>query len=166
MICTNFRLIVAAGLILLLAPDSGNGDATSTEPAKIDVKFEVSRSKDDRLILKGTLTNISSAPFSVYRHSLPWGNRYSIILVVVEAKFPHKEIQQSFPFDDLGTTKAFDVMPMEKLSGDIRIADFCPTIEKELGNGDLYILWRYQLRTVDGRSSPVLTGTIDLVRKD
>jgi hypothetical protein len=73
--------------------------------------------------LRVILVNRTSRFLTMYRSALPWGNRYSMILLAIPSKVLSAPLEQGFPIDDpsFGTIK---IVPGEKLYGDINLRGF------------------------------------------
>jgi hypothetical protein len=82
-------LACIVGSVASLATQSG-----ATKP-DVTVRLQVTRSLVGRPIVHVSLTNDASTPLDVYKSRLPWENRYSMILVAVEATSPHPVLKGS-----------------------------------------------------------------------
>jgi hypothetical protein len=95
-----------------------------------------------------TLTNGSSKPLTLYRYGLPWGGRYSMIVVAVKTDAPGTPLETTFPIDDPGPG-TLAIQPGETLTGQISLVDRFPEFLRALCARDLVVFWTWQAEPVD-----------------
>jgi hypothetical protein len=120
--------------ILVLSFASGANEAT-----RQDIQVELNPQKP--LWLRVTLRSRAETPITFYKERLPWGNRYSMILVAV--KPDGRCLQEFFPIDDPGIDKV-TLAPGAALSGDIDLGNFFKDLEGASKESDVNVFWAYE----------------------
>jgi hypothetical protein len=134
-------LACIVGSVASLATQSG-----ATKP-DVTVRLQVTRSLVGRPIVHVSLTNDASTPLDVYKSRLPWENRYSMILVAVEATSPHPVLKAPFPIDD-PTPQRVRIESKETLKGTVDLEERFPGITRALQSHEIVLFWSYQVRSV------------------
>jgi hypothetical protein len=76
-----------------------------------------------------------------FKSQLPWGNRYSMVIVAVT---PHGGcLDKELPIDDPGP-ETISLAPRESLSGDIDLRWFIRDLSSVTKKSDLQLFWAYQ----------------------
>jgi hypothetical protein len=101
-------------------------------------------------------------PVSMYKFKLPWGNRYSMIIIPT---YPHGQIFEILYYID---DPRFDVITLkyeETFSGKISLKHYFPKIIDVLKRTDVIIFWSYKLDLLSDKSTERLGGCLILPRK-
>lgn len=131
-------------------------------PLEIAVELSAGNFTDGQPTLKVRLTNQGHEKITIEKSALPWGNRYSITLLAIPQSSHYEQpLSLVFPIDDL-LPEDIDIKPGETLNGSIRLDLVFKDIGAVLQQKPLLILWRYRLRTVDGKQLEPLTGSVSL----
>lgn len=131
-------------------------------PITVDVTI-TSLVPDPKLLVR--LTNLSANPLTVYKSSLPWGNRYSMIVVAVRVAGVNEVLPTPPVIDDPGPDRLV-IGAGETLSGEINLAHrFANFTSGAGGKGDLLLFWSYQLTTVDHQASERVGGWLQVRRE-
>lgn len=130
----TFSKYLIVWAILLAATASG-----ANEAARPDIQVELNPQKS--LYLRVTLRSRAETSVTFYQERLPWGNRYSILLVAVSSD--GQCLQQIFPIDDPRMEKVTFV-PGAYLSGDIDLGDFFKDLKGALRKSDVNLFWAYE----------------------
>jgi hypothetical protein len=123
----------------------------------VDVTPHVDATSEPTLHVR--LTNRESRSLSAYRGALPWGNRYSVIVVAVRKGKPNQVLQQVTYIDDPGP-QTIELRPGEVLDGDIVLRKFVRNAREETQQHELIVFWSYQLLTNDDRQSERFSGSV------
>ena len=140
-------LLAGSGLLLLLISTVlGDGE---TMPAGVQVELDPAKP----LALRITLRSGSKTAARIYRSSLPWGNRYSMVFAGVTPR--GEPLTQDLPIDDPGPTQV-TVEPKSSLSGDIDLQRVFTDLDKELKKSEVIVFWAY--KAPDGLGIPRWSG--------
>lgn len=112
-------------------------------------------------VLNVRLTNNASDQLEVNGSLLPWGNRYSLILVAVRERKPNEQLKQKFFIDDIGPENVL-IQPKQSLEGQIDVREFFQDVEAELAKGSVILMWSYQLVTTNKQESGRVAGWVRL----
>lgn len=115
-------------------------------------------------MLKATIRNNGPTSVEVNKSLLPWGGRYSLILVAVREKSPNEPLAQRFFMDDIGP----ETVELERggvLEGQIDMREFFQQLPSELKKDNLIVLWSYQLVAVNGKESKRQAGWVRVLRE-
>src|SRR5690242_6347833 len=85
-----------------------------------------------------TLTNRSSQPLLLYHYRLPWGGRYSMIVVALKTDAPGKPLETTLPIDDPGPATLV-IQPGETVRGKISLVDRFPEFLQAQCERDLVV---------------------------
>ena len=111
--------------------------------------------------LKVSVTNESKHYLTLYKSELPWGNRYSMIVVPVSLAGNNEVVSSVGLIDDPapGTTV---IHSGETISGEVDLARRFPEQWPEVSGKPLLVFWSYQFATSDERKSKRLAGWLEL----
>lgn len=112
-------------------------------------------------VLNVRLTNNTSDQLEMNGSLLPWGNRYSLILVAVRERKPNEQLKQKFFIDDVGPENVL-IQPKQSLEGQIDVREFFQDVEAELAKGSVILMWSYHLVTTNKQESSRLAGWVRL----
>lgn len=91
--------------------------------------------------LRVTLRSRAETRVTFRKYRLPWGNRYSTILVAVT---PHGEcLNRNFPIDDPSPERV-TFEPNESLSGEINLRKHFSGLDNALKKSDIHLYWAYE----------------------
>ena len=128
------RYLIGAASFLVFSIACGGAETTIP-----DMQVELSSQKP--LWLRVTLRSRAESPVTLNKERLPWGNRYSMILVAVT---PGGQcLQQFFPIDDPGWEK-ISLNPGASASGEIDLADFFRDLGGAVKKSDIHLFWAYE----------------------
>jgi len=110
------------------------------------------------LLLKFTLTNVSTKSLSVYPESLPWGNTHAIQWAALTGD--GRVVPLVYPIDDPVPAKEVQIRPGQSLTGSYHLTSMLVR-EAVPVDTDLMIVWTYRFPAApiegqDGR--PISTG--------
>jgi len=95
-----------------------------------------------------TLTNKSRQPVTLYRYGLPWGGRFSMIVIAVKTDAPGTPLERTSPIDDPGPA-TLAIQPGETLRGEISLVDAFPDFLQAQCERDVVVFWTWQAEPVD-----------------
>jgi len=114
--------------------------------------------------LQVRLTNETRAPITVPRHSPPWANAYSALVVAVKTDASGTVLERSTPVDD-PLVGSLTIQPGETLSGQIDLDRRFPGLADALMEHDVVVFWSFQLDPVDGTPLARAGGWVLLPRQ-
>jgi hypothetical protein len=132
-------------------------DRSSDAPNPISVSA-VGFVQGQELILKFTLTNVSTKSLSVYPESLPWGNTHAIQWAALTSD--GRVVPLVYPIDDPAPAKEVQIRPRQTLTGSYHLSSMLVRETVPIDT-DLLIVWAYRFpaATIDGQASrPISTG--------
>ena len=106
-----------------------------------------------------TLINQSAHPLTTYQYSLPWGGRYSILLIAVKTDAGGTVLDRSWPIDDPGPA-IVTIKPSETLTGKILLVSRFPGFLEALKERDVVVFWSYQFQSIEGDSLSRVGGCV------
>ena len=125
-------LIVAVAFVVLPLACGGS----ETAPSDIQVQL----SNQEPISLRVTLRSRAETRATFRKYRLPWGNRYSMILVAVTA---HGDcLDRNFPIDDPSPERV-TFEPNESLSGEINLRQHFDGLDNALKKSDIHLYWAY-----------------------
>lgn len=146
--------------ICLLVLSLGLAPITSEAEQAIPVQLTVSQI-GEQARLKVSVTNESNGDLTLYKSGLPWGNRYSMIVVPVSLAGNNEVVSSVGLIDDPGPG-ATVIRAGETVSGEIDLARRFHEQWAEVSGKPLLVFWSYQLETSDERKSKRLGGWLEL----
>lgn len=107
-----------------------------TMPVGVHVEMDPQKS----LALLVTIRSGVVVPIKLYKSQLPWGSRYSMVLVAVtpEGKYLDKEL-----FVDDPSPERVSLEPKGSLSGSIDLQRIFKDLNKALSKSDVHLFWAY-----------------------
>jgi hypothetical protein len=100
-----------------------------------------------------TLTNESREPVTLYRYGLPWGGRFSMILLAAKADASGTPLERRSLIDDPGPG-TLAIQPGAELRGQISLVDAFPDFLEAQSEHDLVVFWTWQAEPVDAAPLP------------
>ena len=120
------------------------------DDANLTVNLTVSLHKvwDEECIIDLEFSNTSESDLEFFIASLPWGNLYSMVLVVTDS------IPMGVPISrpsiiDVAAIGSTTIKAGESLQGEIRLAWRLPDLVTMLKKRDMILFWAYQPSTVN-----------------
>jgi hypothetical protein len=132
----NKRYLVTVAMLLLFLLSAGSG-AGETMPTGIKVGLNPQKG----LWLPVTLQSFAEARITLDKERVPWGSKYSMILVAVTSNGQRLEEYPSF--DDPGFEKV-SLDPRVSVSGDINLADYFRDLDGVVKKSDVQLFWAYK----------------------
>jgi hypothetical protein len=130
------RYWVAAGMFLAFLFSAIFGRSQSSSAGMVQVEMNPQKP----LSLRVTLHSRAQTPVTLYRDRLPWGLRYSMILVGVTPKGDH--LENELPIDD-PTTFRISVEPEGTLTGEIDLTRRFRDLDSAVKKSDILLFWAY-----------------------
>jgi len=97
-----------------------------------------------------TITNTSSAPIEINESALPWGNRYSVLLVAV-LKRTQETLRAGYPIDDVFVEKTIRLAPGEQLKGEVALSEHFGELDASRRKSDLLVFWYFAPKGAGGK---------------
>jgi hypothetical protein len=121
-------------MVLLFSSASGGTEAL---PGGIQVEMDSQRP----LGLRVTLRSGAEVPVTLYKNRLPWGSRYSMILVAVtrDGQYLKKEL----PVDDPSPERV-TIEPRGLLVGQIDLDSVFIGLNRAVQSSDVQLFWAYE----------------------
>lgn len=129
------RSLIALILALLFLL---SGDPAGSQAAP-GIQVELNSQK--RLWLRITLRSLARSRLTLDREKLPWGSKYSMILVAVTPDGRRLDVDPSF--DDPGFEKV-SLEANESLSGDINLQNAIKGLGDQVRKSDVHLFWAYK----------------------
>jgi hypothetical protein len=131
---SSSRYLVAVAVFLAFSVTTGGSEAL---PSGIQVELNSQKP----LSLRVTLWSRADTSVTFRKYRLPWGNRYSTILVAVT---PHGEcLDRNFPIDDPSPERV-TFEPNESLTGEINLRKHFSGLDDALKKSDIHLYWAYE----------------------
>jgi hypothetical protein len=102
---------------------------------------------------------VGRSPTRIYKSDYPWGNRRSIILVVVCLDGLRTLIPELEYIDDPEPT-IVTLQPGLKYHGVISLIERFPTLSSCIASRDALVFWSYQLQPIEGAPVGRLSGGV------
>lgn len=147
--------------IALIALAFCGGLASAADNAAIAVTVSAVPDKAGNFDLHIKLKNCGSEDLKMFRAGLPWGNSHSMYLNAVRNRTP---LTAPTPIDD-PVAGDVTIKPGETVEGDINLHERFPSLEKELNNDDVDLLWTYQANETKGSTVSRFGGWVLLPKK-
>jgi hypothetical protein len=117
----------------------------------------------DKGTLRFTLVNSGAAPVALDTGYLPWGVRYSLVLVACPAAIDVTCLSQAMHVED-PVPGGVTVDPGKAISGDVNLLYKFPSLSKLLKKQDAIVFWSYEPRTEDGKRLQRINGAVVVPR--
>jgi hypothetical protein len=133
---------------------------TTLTPLDVTAHFEQHGGKP---ALAFRLENRSQKSLSLREPDLPWGNRYSVIVLAVDRKTgdPLKGVS---PIDDSFVYPVVEIAPGKALVGYVDLPEHIDGLTRTLATRDVILFWYYQARGKDNDSLGEYGGWLTLKR--
>jgi hypothetical protein len=125
--------LIALVLLWLISPSVGG------EPIPPGIHVELSTNKP--LWLHITLQPGTDSRLTVYASDLPWGNKYSMILIAVLPS--GQSLKKELTIDD-PSPRQVSLDPKVPVSGDINLADVFGSLKDAIKASDVHLFWAYE----------------------
>ena len=129
----------------------------------LKVAFQITPNESNQT-LTFRLTNNEPTTLNVKRNALPWGSRYSLILVAAHEEQPNRQISQQFSIDE-STEELVELKASAAVVQTVKLQDYFANLPGELQKGALILFWSYQLTAADGRTSERHAGSTRLTQQ-
>lgn len=126
--------VAATFAMVLLCGFSVKGQAA---PAGVRVEMDAARP----LFLKVTLKSGAETHVDLYQSRLPWGSRYSMVLVAATAD--GRSLPRELVIDDPSPRKV-SLEPNRELTGDIDLQNVFRGLNQALKRSDIILFWAYE----------------------
>jgi hypothetical protein len=131
---SSFRYLIAAAGFLALSLSCGGSETISPD-------VEVKLGNQNPLSLRVTLRSRAETRVTFRKYRLPWGNRYSTILVAVT---PHGDcLDRNFQIDDPSPERV-TFESNESLSGEINLREHFKGLDNALKKSEIHLYWAYE----------------------
>ena len=110
-----------------------------------------------------TLEYSGEQVIDVYKNSLPWGNRYSLILVAVKADAIGTLVPQQQVIND-PSPSTIAIQPGDRLTGEINLNERLVGLDEALKTSDVIVFWNYEMRTIESVVAPRIGGWLLISR--
>jgi hypothetical protein len=121
-------------LFVVLASSSGWGQ---TDSAGVQVKMNPQNPWSLRVTLRSSAKN----RVTFFKNFLPWGNRYSMVLVAVTSS--GRYVDRFFPEDE-PSMEEVSLGPGESVTGDVDLHDVFTGLDDVLRETDVQLFWAYK----------------------
>jgi len=109
------------------------------EPSPSGIHVEL-RNQNPALV-RVTIWSRAKSAVTFPKYRLPWGNRYSMILVAVTPQGEY--LDRVFPIDDPSPERV-TFQPNEAMSGEIDLRNFFGHLDTALKKTDVHLFWAYK----------------------
>lgn len=114
---------------------------------------------DGRPMLRMSLSYEGSEPVSIYKSSLPWGSRQSMVLVLADSRPAGEILPKDLLIDDPDHDRV-KITKGAKLEGEIDLQQWFPSLSKHLSVNDVIAFWSYTPQPVGKRAESALMGQV------
>jgi hypothetical protein len=143
------------------------GSIRAGSPDQVRVEVSARERSGEGYVLQVTVTNISSAPISIFPSQLPWGNRWSLFVTAVAWREAAHHLKESGGIDDPPPQQRFEIKPGEALQGEVTLRDRFRDLEPYLdfAKEDVLIGWVYPFRSGDSTRKEWHSGWLTIPAK-
>jgi hypothetical protein len=146
--------------IAVLLALTGAWDSLATEAASaLSVTAAVGLTAQTQTVLTFKMINQSGRPLTFDTSSLPWGVRYSVLLVAVTNDANVERIAESLPIQDPAPSDSI-LAPKGEWSGIVNLVSRFPELPRYLKSRDIIVFWSYQPTLTDGTSLSRASGSV------
>lgn len=150
---TNRELLASLAASALVACASVHAED------RFELRIAEAQQGSNRITLELTYRGADAA--SLYKASLPWENRYSIVLVAADASPHGATLKKEFLIDDPDSGKVA-MVNAQILSGSIDLTDWFPELPDRRSKGDILLFWSYEPKSVKGVRYERISGVLTL----
>lgn len=155
------KLISITTLLVPALVLSASVSSLASESKKVELAVTARPDKAGLYDLHIQLKNCGAEDIKMFRASLPWGNSRSVYLNAVRNRTP---LIAPTPIDDPAAGDV-TIKPGETVEGYINLHERFPSLEKELSNDDVDLLWTYQASQTTGSTMSRFGGWVLLPKK-
>lgn len=130
----------------------------------VEVRSSIAKCSRASIELAMTLKNLGREPIKLYKASLPWGIKSSLVMVVATNAPDPEIVSPALYFDDPGPG-TITFQPSETATGKIDLQHRFPTLWQALEKRDLVVFWSYQMPLVDGGLTSRVGGSLLLSKE-
>lgn len=153
-------MFVAAALGVCSSPIS-----QSAEQHPVVVTASIARCSRAGVELGMTLKNVGQDPIELYKASLPWGVKSSLVVVVATNVPDPKIVSPSLHFDDPGPTTVI-IAPSQVAKGAVDLQHRFPTLWQVLQKQDVIVFWSYQMPLTNEELTSRTSGSVLLSKEN
>jgi hypothetical protein len=150
---TNRRLLVC------LAAGASVACASVHAEDRFELRIAEAQQGSNRITLELTYRGADAA--SLYKASLPWENRYAIVLVAADASPHGSTLKKELLIDDPDSGKVA-IASTQTLNGSIDLTDWFPELPDRRSKGDILLFWSYEPKSVKGAKYQRISGVLTL----
>jgi hypothetical protein len=137
-------LWVATGIVLLsLAPLVLFGQDNPV----LNLDVQCLPGTNNVCIVRLTLKNNGEMPFSISSTAVPWGSRYSLLLLASRTDPRSAPLQPDIVIDDPRDDKTQTLRPGESLTGEIVLNHRFRDFDDIIRNNDIAVFWLYEVKS-------------------
>jgi hypothetical protein len=122
------------------------GYAEATSPLSIEASGVYEKGEP---IVSFRVTNMSHAPLVINASALPWGDRYSVLLVVI-VRNTEEALHAHYPVSDVFFETPIRLDANESKLGEIALSSHFGDVSARLRKSDLFVFWIYEPKSADG----------------
>ena len=116
-------------------------DSISVAPLSVIAHFEA---RNGKLVLAFRIENLSGKPILLSEPNLPWGNRYSVVILAADRK-NGEPLKRSYPIDDNFLSSPVRLLPGEPLDGQVNLMWHIEGLSEKLQTQDVILFWYYNV---------------------
>lgn len=155
-------LLTAGALVALSGRPTTSAQSA---PPKVMVRVDWSRCRGAEPVLGVSVRSTDSRSLRVLPSGLPWGSRYSMLLVRARANSLGETLDVSAYIEDPVEETPLVVRPGGELRGEIDLLHRFPGLATALKSGDVLLFWSYRLPAL-GLAPSDRTGGWLLIPRD
>ena len=107
---------------------------------------------DNRLIIEMSISNLGDSPLRFYRADLPWGNKYSTLLLLVRPGKRTSFLEQA-QYIDVPGPETIAIEKTQIVNGAIDVYRLFPDLNSERKKTDFLLFWAYNAKDLSGNTS-------------
>jgi len=163
--CITLVLCSLASIGYAVSNASTEKEKEAEGDTRVKLSVQLQHQKPRNYLLSITLVNESNRSLIINEYSLPWGNRYSLLLVAIEADRFERVLDQPRYIDDPQPGKVV-MKPSQQLQGTISLNSRFPGLSKELESGQFIIFWTYRLKPLNAPATKRLAGWLVIPKSE
>lgn len=122
------------------------GYAEATSPLSIEASGVYQKGEP---AVSFRVTNLSPAPLVINASALPWGDRYSVLLVII-VRNTEEALHAHYPVSDVFFETPIRLDAKESKLGEIALSSHFGDVSARLKQSDLFVFWVYEPKSADG----------------
>jgi len=135
-------------------------DARAGTPLRVEVSVTNSLGLEAVVF---TITNSSDVAVEIDEAALPWGNRYSVLLVALLKK-AQEPVRAGYPVDDVFVAKPVKIAPGRQLRGTVALSEHFGELAAVRKRDDLIVFWYFEPKDTGGKALGQYGGWVLLPR--